>query len=642
MQTARTGLAQRLKSERGFSTFEFVAASLILFVVLMGVLGAVEYAGAATRMAAVRQGAVDVATTQIEAARNLPWDKLGLYYANGWVGDPGGDVPATTTITTSRGKYTIANSITWARDSSGASIRASYKRVRVNVSWTAPTAGSVAIETNIFGKSITGNTGIVQVHARDVDNPSTVLSGINIVMTPSSGTNRVATTASDGVALWNDVPTGNATFPSPLTLNPNWLVDVGGLGTQTIVSGFKDIGFIDCQRPCTARIHVHSTSIANYQGAKVTLKDTDRNITYTAYTGADGYAEFSQAAGTVNGGAGLWKSKGAGYTAVATAGSATSNTGAFLISTSGQAYSGLDLAMPDPPSITITKRVSSTGVNLNGVAWSCTVRDPSNNVVGTYSGSDDSFTCAISALGTYTATITGVNGFLDTTAAQKVTTSASNIPFVVSMPPLYLIGVKLGSSPYAGAAVTLKNAVSGASALTTGGLTVGTTDANGTAGFVIPADGTYNIQATVNKQVYPASLDQVTLDAENPPTATHWITSIPASTITLTVICPTTTTWKRVVGVWDSNGTFVTQGWVTYASSLRPTITFTLPGGDYYVGAANSSVTSLLTSPYPIVPPTSSTVWSGMLASPWLPLPKSTIPTTTSGSLSVGPINVRS
>jgi hypothetical protein len=563
-------VSRQTAHDGGFTVVEFVAASVILFIVLMGVLGAVQYAGAATRMSAMRQGAIDVATQQIEYNRNLPWADFGLVYANGNVGNPPGDVPAVQTITTTRGTYTVNTVIWWALDKSNPALpRAAYKKMRVTVSWAVPTAGSVAIETAVFGKGVTGNTGLVQVLARDVDNPGVAVPMVTAILDPITGTNMQAFAGTDGMLLWSDVPVGKATFSTDPAFNGGWLVDVSGLGSPTIIAGFQNLGFIYCQKACTATIHVHSTSVANYPGATITLVDTDRGITYTGTSDGNGNYTFPY----------LWKSKTGGYTVKATAGSATSAVTAFMLTASGQNLTGIDLALPDPPSITISKIVTGTVTPINGGAqWDLIVKNPSGTVI--YNTADltaDSVTVPIAVAGSYSVSVSNVNGYWDNTTF-KFTATAAGVNQVCKVPlsPLFRIGVRAAGVVQVGASITCTNALNAASVLSTAGVPTGIAGADGTAGFVVQSTGNYNASAKVNGLWYVGP--QTAINVASPPSTPTWVEITPG--ILSVAVPPGSAPWQRVVAIYDSSNQLETTGLATIAN---PTPTFALPGGQYYV-----------------------------------------------------------
>jgi hypothetical protein len=577
MRHIRERVSQTGSCDAGFTVVEFVAAAVILFVVLMGVLGAVQYAGAANQMSSMRQGAIDVASQKVEFDRNIPYSSLGVYYANGAVGSPSGTVPATTTVTAAQGTYTVATTIVWQAVSG----LPAYKKLTVKVSWATPTSGSVSIETAVYGNGTGGNLANVIIYAVDADTPSQIVPGVQMNCAPSSGSVITAVSQIDGSIVFANLQPGTYTFPvSPY--DPNYLVDSTAIGSKTFTAGsIVNLGYVYCQKPSTATIHVHSSTITNYPGATVILKDLDRSITYTGTTGSDGNVTFSKVNGNTNGQAGLWKSKSsAGYTVTASVGAATSQPATFTITSGGQNVTGINLLLPDPPSITISKKVSTTGTALNGVDWTCTVKDPSGTQIGSFTssgGSPDSYTVMVTTAGNYTVNVTGVTGFLDTTGyVFTATTSGVNQACVVPMQPLFLVNVNCGTTDVKGAKVTMTNATSGVSVASTSGANPGVTDSNGNVGYIIPATANYNLSVVVNGVTYSGG--QASLNAASPPLTPYQVNITPGY---LSVgVNPGTGSWTRQVAVYDSSSSLVATANATVAA---PTPVFTLPGGMYTV-----------------------------------------------------------
>jgi hypothetical protein len=571
MKRTNSSVARQMACNAGFAVAELVAAAAILFSVLVGVLGAVEYAGASTRMASMREGAIDVATDQIESDRNIPYYQLGVKYDDGSVSMQGANVPAVQTVTTDRGTYTVSTEVWWPETT-----KTTYKNVRVTVAWTEPTAGRISVETAVFGDTDIGNVGDVQIHMVDVENPTVKVSGARIILHPHSGSDMTALGNTDGVAFFGQTPIGTATFPDPGTVNPTWLVDVSGLGSPSISAGFQDLGYVYCQKPCTAKIHVRSTNVPSVWNATVTLKDTDRNITYTAKTDANGDAYFSAVANTVNGTAGLWLSGGGGYTATATKDSASSAPGTFSLTAGGQDFNTLTLTITDPPSITVSKKVSTTGNPLNGVTWTVTLKNPSGVSLGTHTTTADSVTFQTTVAGDYTAIVTGVSGFADNPGFTfRANATDQNQACVVPMQPVFEVGVRLGGVGLPDARVTVTNTSTHVSIPSVSGANPGTTGSDGRVKFPVPAAGTYSVSAVYNGVTYPGPDVSLTGGSSFP---TYFI-DITEGAISVGVV-PGGGWWSRYVAIYDSNDDFVAYDTATRSD---PTVTFTVPPGMYTV-----------------------------------------------------------
>jgi type II secretory pathway pseudopilin PulG len=600
----------RSKSERlmrsaalsdGFTVIEFVAAAAILFIVLVGILGAVQYAGAATRMASIRQGAIDVAQEQIETDRTRVWTDIGVVGGN-----PAGTIPASQTIATDRAVYTVSTNVAWNTDPDSTHT-VSTREISVKVAWGEPQAGSVSLETAVYGTGTTGNTGNIQVVAVDVDHKTVKLQGITFALSPNGGGWQNVITNTDGQALWGQVKTGQIVALKGSSISSDWLVDVSGIISPTrptVASGWNDWGFVYCQKPCTANFHVKNTSGVSLPNYTVTLKNLDSQhpSTYTATTDADGNVEFSSAAGTVNGDAGLWTSN--DYSVVASWGSATSTTTVFALSVGGQNYSG-DLVVLEPPHITVSLVATGSLVPLTGRTWTVTLKNPSGTSLGTFTTSDDSFAFPISVAGNYTVIVTNVVGFLDNPGFLFTATLAGPNNVAVPLSPLFLVGVRAsGTLISVPATVTMEDAVSGDS--------VQINTSTGLASFAIPADGNYNVYAMVNMVSYPLSgILQKSLVVASPPLDTFYVDFL-AGGLSVTVN-PKPSSGSRKIGIYDTSGALVAQG---SATKTAPTVEFTLPGGDYTVAVCKSGMTPPATLPsgtnyrfvYPTVPTDGGTV----------------------------------
>jgi hypothetical protein len=575
MKRIDSSVARQVACSAGFTVAEFVAAAAILFTVLMGVLGAVEYAGAATRMASMREGAIDIANDQIETDRNIPYSSLGIVYSDGSVSMQGAKVPAEATVTNERGTYTVKTEIWWP-----SATESTYKNVRVTVSWTQPTGGSVTLETSVFSQTTVGNVGDVQLHAVDVDNPTVAVPGITLILRPNSGSDMRATSDADGVVFFGRTPIGRATFLDPGTANTLWLVDVSGLGSPTISAGSQNLGYVYCQRPCTAAIHVRSETLPSVSGATVTITDSARGLTYTAVSDAGGWATFSAAANTVGGLAGLWKGD---YTATATNDEGGTASGSFSLTTGGENFTGLELTIREPPSITISKKVAASGDPLNGVHWTVRVKDPSGTVLDTRESDADSETFQITAAGNYMVDVTGVDGFCDTTGFVFAANATDhNQACVVPMQPAFQVMVRYGGSGLPGARVTVTNTSTHVSIPSVSGANPGVTGSDGTVKFPILADGTYSVSAVYNGITYTGS--DVTLSAGTPAALYH--IDISLGTISVAVV-PGGWSWSREVAVYDSSDHEVARGVVTRWDS---TLLFTEPPGMYTVVVCGSRI----------------------------------------------------
>lgn len=582
MRRERVRSGRRTDSSAGFTVAELVAASAILFVVLVGVLGAVQFAGAGTRMTAMRQTAINIATQQVENDRNLPYGSLGV----GANGNPAGTVPAVQTQTTAQGTFTITTTIRWVLDRASNPPRASYKSVKIVVAWSDPSpGGSVSVSTNVFGQGTNSNLGDVLAHVQDIEGGLPV-PGVTITMDQFSGANIMASSSDEGEVLWHDVSLGQATFPSGSS--PSYLVDTGALKISgaTIHAGFQDVGFIDVQKPRSLAIHVKSDSLPDLPGATVTLKDTGLHpATFTAVTDGNGWAHFD---GTTLGQPGLWLDT---YQVSAALLSSKSDVKTLQLSPGCPiANVGPELTVTNPPSIIVSMVVAGTSTPLSTQPMVVSVTDPSGSTLAgsgqTYTGTA---TFPTTTTGNYKVTISGVNGFLTTTNYVFAGTATGvGQSCVVPMTPYFNVFVNLDTTssptPMYRVPVTVANHSTGTEVNSLAGVSPGITASDGTVGFLIPANASYDVEATVNGRTYNGTPNPVPLSVTSP-LLTPYEIAIRAGVISVTL---KTGFWSsRYVLIYNSNNDLVTYVKVLKAS---PKASFTLPPGMYTVTVGSTSL----------------------------------------------------
>jgi hypothetical protein len=272
--------------EDGFTVMELVWSASILLVVAMGVIGVLNFAAESTRRSAARVTALNVATQQLEKARSMPYDSVGVVYADGSHGSPAGTLAAVQTI---NGTYQVTTSVIWARTSAG---RAQYKKVYVAVAWTNAGGGSLDVSTNIFGKSFLVNTGDMQVTILYKTSNQPV-PGVLVTVTSAAGAYS-AYTDEAGVAFFGYIPSGTYAVSAAIT---GYIVDVGPPLDAVGVTA-------DGYSPVTAyaqeasSIRVSMTALASdgtttpLSGVTVNAKKTGSTVVLTATTGTDGTVLF--------------------------------------------------------------------------------------------------------------------------------------------------------------------------------------------------------------------------------------------------------------------------------------------------------------------------------------------------------------
>lgn len=276
-----SGIRAAPKDGSGFSVAELVIASaILLFCVSGSVLGimSVAQSGQASDR---RTEALNIASRQIELARNLSFDDVATVEPSN--GLPAGKVPRVQTV----GDYTVTVDIAYG--TYGASTAARYKTMSAVVSWISPAPGSIAVTSMIAGASGTQdyNFGSVSLAVRDEGSPAQPLSGVIVWLTDvNHKTYSVMTTAS-GVAEFNYVPSGNITF-SPLR---------GGCVIDTVTAPICVANTATAYGPVTAHtlrtgsVRCLSPSGTPVAGVSVGLS-AGPNPVASVQSNASGYATF--------------------------------------------------------------------------------------------------------------------------------------------------------------------------------------------------------------------------------------------------------------------------------------------------------------------------------------------------------------
>lgn len=271
--------------EDGFTVLELVWSAAILLVVAIGVIGALNFAAESTRRSAARVTALNVATEQLEKARSMPYDSVGVVYLDGSHGSPAGTLPATTTVD---GAYQVTTSVTWARDPS--TNRALYKKVRVDVAWES---GTVNVSTNIFGKSNLVNTGDMSVHILYLDGNGPVANTL-VTITPTSGTAVSVRTDETGEAFFGFVPSGTYAVTAAVS---GYIVDVSALTAVTVTA--DTLASVTAYAQLASSMRVTTVVTASdgtttpLSGVSVTAKKTGF-ATLSGTTGTDGSVVFTE------------------------------------------------------------------------------------------------------------------------------------------------------------------------------------------------------------------------------------------------------------------------------------------------------------------------------------------------------------
>lgn len=487
MNATRKQLADEFTASDGFTIAELLMAVAILFVVLMGVLGAVQFAAGATRQASVRQGAIELANRKIEFARDIPYQTLGTT-----TGDPTGVLLPSESITTSVAVYTVTTQVTWQRksDPNLAAQTVLYKKIKVTVAWTSPNPSSVSIESAIYGRDTNSLTGDVLVTVADEDqytqnNVVVPVGSASVMIDPAgAGANRTVLTGSDGTAFFGQIPYGAITTCT-ITQASYPLFDWYLFNTSqstTVAPSVVNSWIAYVQTPKTLRVRVLGDSSAALASATVTLVNQDSNPAKVftgpaAKTDVNGYATFT----------GLWTNRDAGgYKIKASYPNTMDNSETVVIQPLSTTTNAPDLTLHTPPPLTIVLKSAKTP---NPFIQNATLTfDHGPQTLGFAStGTTGSVSFKPTVSGWYYFKLSNATGFAIPSNSTYRESSTGDLGFYVDLyavnPPDQVVSL----NPLFTLNVTVKDAYNGA---VIPGLTVNALDSSNNVDGTDPTDNT--------------------------------------------------------------------------------------------------------------------------------------------------------
>jgi type II secretory pathway pseudopilin PulG len=230
--------------------------------------------------------------------------------------------------------------------------------------------------------------------------------------------------------------------------------------------------------PCPAGdLDVTVTQVGQpVNGATVTVSGGPYSQSYTRVTDSTGLAPFVDVP------------EGAGYTVTATNGA---QTGSATTAVTVAGPNAVSIALPDPPSGSVVVTVTQVGLPASGAAVSLTGGPFSISVSGTTNSSGQVTFSNVPAGSGYTATAT--KGSYTASANVTVSTGSNNVPLALPNPPTgnIFVTVQWGSTPSAGASVTVSGGPFGITA-------TGTANASGQLTFSnVPSGTGYTVTATL-------------------------------------------------------------------------------------------------------------------------------------------------
>lgn len=256
-------------------------ASVILFIVAMGVITALGFAAASSQQSTIRAHALNLANQRLEQARNIPYDNVGVVYEGGHYGDPAGDIPAAEDV----GDFLVETQVDWSIDATSG--RAEYKNIRISVSWQNPRPGAVTIASAIYGSSGIVNSGDLKVYVLEQGTEAPIDMAEVWVSPNGMSFQRHKWTGADGTALFGVLPLG--TTPVAVTAS-GWVFDT--ITPADILPDIVTSIYIYGCRPVTVVVNVIDTLGTPIPNATVRLQDSKLRY-YYGNTGADGVATIT-------------------------------------------------------------------------------------------------------------------------------------------------------------------------------------------------------------------------------------------------------------------------------------------------------------------------------------------------------------
>ncbi len=454
----------------GFTLAELIISIAILMVVITAAMSAMVFAVATGKTTQERGRAVNLANQRLEQARDLPYDSVGVTYANGTHGEPPGSILTPQAVD----EFTVTTQVTWARDASTG--RATYKKIKVTVSWARPSPGSLSLSSNIFGSSAIANSGDVEVRVLDSDSAAPI-EGASVSVAPASGFPRWAQTEADGVAMFGYLPTGAINVSASAM---GYLIDTSGVQGASVANDSLTRLTVYAQRPSSGTVKVVDGAGVAVSGATVKITPQSGGA-LTGTTGSDGLVTFGD----------LLKGS---YSVAVTASGYGDGTGSFVISLGNQSVqTQVTLAQLSTLNVHVT---DASGVAISGATVTVTGPSPSSaSAPGspgvTSSGGDAGF--PVGTAGTYTVT------------ASKTGYSTASTTALVSGPSTS-VTVALGAAPTGTGTLTIYTVNSRGNAIGRRRVTVSgaagtytttiTTDNNGQYTLTNLVPGEYTVTTT--------------------------------------------------------------------------------------------------------------------------------------------------
>jgi len=275
-----------LRGEAGFTLIELVLAATILMIIAAPISAILSAGSVTAKVSRERTGADQIAETEIESIRSLPYNSVGIQHGN-----PDGSLLSTNSTSLPDGEQvTISRSITFVNDPilhNPYPTAADYKKVIVTITRVSDGHVLAQDQTIVAAAAAPPNNGTtwVQIKRQLVDAVTNgVLQGVAVNLTGGPGSvNRNDTTDVTGTVVFPALTSSSTSTPvftltSTLTGYSVFPDDISPGAPSSIPStpGLVSNGTIRMYKPTTLTVNVQTSAGAAYTSGATISVDSSR------------------------------------------------------------------------------------------------------------------------------------------------------------------------------------------------------------------------------------------------------------------------------------------------------------------------------------------------------------------------------
>jgi type II secretory pathway pseudopilin PulG len=281
---ATTRIARRLRHEAGFTLIEVLLTGVMLAIISAPISAILSQGAVIAKMARERTGADQLAQTQIESLRSIPYTQVGIVNGN-----PAGSLAASTSTALPSGEaVTVAWQITWVNDKvpeNPYQSNADYKKVVLTVTRNSDNKLLTQKTTFVAAASAPPSAGTTWVQIKRTLQDAVTLSpivGANVNLTGGvNSVNRNDTTDASGSVLFPALDPATNGLGTPLyTLLSTFSgysvfpddISPGAASSVSSSPGLSSISTIKMYKGTSLTVNVQSSAGAAWTtGATVSL-----------------------------------------------------------------------------------------------------------------------------------------------------------------------------------------------------------------------------------------------------------------------------------------------------------------------------------------------------------------------------------